>query len=59
MFLRSNRRIKDGKPHRYYTVVESRRLQSGKVAQRQAKSMTASKRHGAGRWKYLMRNSSD
>jgi len=35
MFLRSNRRIKDGKQHRYYTVVESRRLQSGKVAQRQ------------------------
>ncbi len=35
MFLRSNTRIKDGKPHRYYTVVESRRLQSGKVVQRQ------------------------
>jgi transposase len=35
MFLRSNTRIKDGKQHRYYTVVESRRLQSGKVAQRQ------------------------
>jgi len=35
MFLRSNTRIKDGKPHRYYTVVESRRLQSGKVTQRQ------------------------
>ena len=35
MFLRSNKRIKDGKEHRYYTVVESRRLQSGKVAQRQ------------------------
>jgi hypothetical protein len=35
MFLRSNRRRKDGKEHRYYTVVESRRLQSGKVAQRQ------------------------
>jgi transposase len=35
MFLRSNTRIKDGKRHRYYTVVESRRLQSGKVAQRQ------------------------
>lgn len=35
MFLRSNTRIKDGKKHRYYTVVESRRLQSGKVAQRQ------------------------
>ena len=35
MFLRSNKRIKDGKEHRYYTVVESRRLKSGKVAQRQ------------------------
>ena len=35
MFLRSNTRIKDGKAHRYYTVVESRRLQSGKIAQRQ------------------------
>jgi len=35
MFLRSNTRIKDGKQHRYYTVVESRRLQSGRVAQRQ------------------------
>ena len=35
MFLRSNTRIKDGKKHRYFTVVESRRLQSGKVAQRQ------------------------
>jgi transposase len=35
MFLRSNTRIKDGKEHRYYSVVESRRLQSGKVAQRQ------------------------
>ena len=35
MFLRSHTRMKDGKQHRYYTVVESRRLQSGKVAQRQ------------------------
>ena len=35
MFLRSNKRIKDGKEHRYYTVVESRRLRSGRVAQRQ------------------------
>jgi transposase len=35
MFLRSKSRIKDGKQHRYYTVVESRRLQSGKVTQRQ------------------------
>jgi hypothetical protein len=29
-----HRRIKDGKEHRYYSVEESRRLQSGKVAQR-------------------------
>jgi transposase len=35
MYLRSNRRIKDGKEHRYYTVVESRRLRTGQVAQRQ------------------------
>jgi transposase len=35
MFLRSHSRVKDGKEHRYYTVVESRRLQSGRVAQRQ------------------------
>jgi transposase len=35
MYLRSNKRIKDGKEHRYYTVVESRRLSSGKVAQKQ------------------------
>src|SRR2546430_17318610 len=35
MFPRSNSRSKDGKQLRYYTVAESRRLQSGKVAQRQ------------------------
>jgi transposase len=35
MYLRSNKRLKDGKEHRYYTVVESRRLSSGKVAQKQ------------------------
>jgi len=35
MFLRSNKRFKDGTEHRYCTVVESRRLGSGKVAQRQ------------------------
>jgi transposase len=35
MFLRSNKRIKDGKEHRYYTVVESRRVGSGKVIQKQ------------------------
>ncbi|MGD1073772.1 MAG: hypothetical protein ABSB15_26980 [Bryobacteraceae bacterium] len=34
MFLRCHRRFKDGKEHRYYSVDESRRLQSGKVVQR-------------------------
>jgi Transposase DDE domain len=32
--LRSHKRIKDGKEHCYYSVEESRRLQSGKVTQR-------------------------
>lgn len=34
MFLRCHKRFKDGKEHRYYSVDESRRLQSGKIAQR-------------------------
>jgi Transposase DDE domain len=34
MFLRANRRWKDGKEHRYWSVEESRRLLSGRVAQR-------------------------
>jgi len=34
MFLRCTTRNKDGKRHRYYSVVENRRLTSGKVAQR-------------------------
>lgn len=34
MYLRCQTRNKDGKVHRYWSVVESRRLQSGKVAQR-------------------------
>jgi transposase len=34
MFLRCHRRTKDGKEHRYYSVEESRRLQSGRVVQR-------------------------
>lgn len=34
MFLRCHRRFKDGKEHRYYSVDESRRLQSGRVVQR-------------------------
>ena len=34
MFLRSHRRVKNGKEHRYYSLEESRRLQSGRVVQR-------------------------
>ena len=35
MFLRSKRRCKDGKAHRYFSVVENRRVRSGRVVQRQ------------------------
>ena len=35
MFLRSKRRLKDGKEHRYWSVVENRRVGSGRVVQRQ------------------------
>ena len=35
MFLRFNRRRKDGKEHRYWNVVENRRCAGGKVVQRQ------------------------
>ncbi len=34
MFLRSTNRKKDGKDHRYFSVVENRRLSSGTTAQR-------------------------
>jgi len=34
MYLRANKRIKDGKEHRYWSVDESRRLRSGRVVQR-------------------------
>src|SRR5215510_11841628 len=34
MFLRSTNRRKDGKDHRYFSVVENRRLPGGKIAQR-------------------------
>lgn len=35
MFLRCNRRKKDGKIHEYWNVVENRRLSDGRVVQRQ------------------------
>jgi len=31
MYLRCNRRIKDGKEHRYWNIVESKRCAGGKV----------------------------
>ena len=34
MYLRANKRQKDGKEHRYWSVEESRRLRSGRVVQR-------------------------
>ena len=34
MFLRCQRRKKDGKVHEYWSIVESRRLADGRVAQR-------------------------
>jgi transposase len=35
MYLRSNRRLKDGKEHRYWSIVESKRCAGGKIVQRQ------------------------
>jgi hypothetical protein len=35
MFLKRTQRIKDGKTHHYWSVVENRRLINGKVMQRQ------------------------
>jgi hypothetical protein len=35
MYLRWNRRLKDGKEHRYWNIVESKRCAGGKIVQRQ------------------------
>lgn len=35
MFLRAKRRFKDGKEHRYWSIVENRRTADGRVVQRQ------------------------
>ena len=34
MFLRATTRKKDGKEHRYWSIVENRRLSDGRVLQR-------------------------
>lgn len=36
MFVRQTRRKKDGKTHVYWNIVENRRLDDGRVVQRQA-----------------------
>ncbi|QAU22929.1 hypothetical protein EO087_02095 [Dyella sp. M7H15-1] len=35
MYLKCSRRFKDGKEHRYWSVVDSRRCTGGRVVQRQ------------------------
>src|SRR5208282_5443750 len=35
MYLRSNRRFKNGKEHRYWSIVESKRCADGRTVQRQ------------------------
>ena len=35
MFLRAKSRFKDGKEHRYWSIVENRRSAQGRVVQRQ------------------------
>jgi hypothetical protein len=37
MYLRPNRRLKDGKEHRYWSIVESKRCSGGKAVQRQVR----------------------
>lgn len=34
MFLRATKRIKDGKEHRYWSIVENRRCSSNRIVQR-------------------------
>ena len=59
MFVRWKKRRKDGKEHRYWSVVENVRVRGGRVVQRQVcciwgRSTTASVRRGAARsrlWK--------
>ena len=34
MFLRSNKRLKDGKEHRYWSVVENKRIAANRTVQK-------------------------
>jgi hypothetical protein len=51
MFLRSKRRVKDGKEHRYWSVVENRRVGSGRVVQRQVLFLGEINDHQQGAWR--------
>jgi hypothetical protein len=57
MFLRSTNRRKDGKDHRYFSIVENRRLPGGKTAQRTVLYLGEinDRQHGARRWKCSMK----
>src|SRR5581483_818710 len=48
MFLRSTNRKKDGKDHRYFSLVEKRRLPGGKTAQRTVLYLGRDQRSAAG-----------
>jgi hypothetical protein len=51
MFLRYRDRKKNGKPHRYWSVVENRRLGNGKVAQRQVLHLGEINEHQEAAWR--------
>ena len=51
MFLRCNRRVKDGKAHEYWSVVENRRLSDGRIAQRQGLYLGEIKAHQREAWR--------
>ena len=59
MFLRHKVRRKDGKEHRYWSIVENRRVSAGRTVQRHVliseRSMTTRAPHGARRSKRSMR----
>jgi hypothetical protein len=54
MFLRFNRRFKDGKEHRYWNIVENKRCASGKVVQRQVLYLGEINDSQFGAWQHLI-----
>ena len=56
MFLRSTNRKKDGKDHRYFSIVENRRVPGGKTVQRTVLYLgeinDQSEPRGARRWMF-------